>query len=53
MIFVDPGVKINGTHCNEVLLTQRLLPVVASSLSSNKTILLLTEIKLQMKIRLV
>jgi len=27
LIFVDPGVKLNGTYCCDVLLTQQLLPV--------------------------
>jgi len=26
LIFVDPGVKINGTYCRDVLLTEQLLP---------------------------
>ena len=28
LIFVDPGVKINGTYYHDVLLTEQLLPVV-------------------------
>jgi len=27
-IFIDPGVKINGTYCRDVLLTEQLLTVV-------------------------
>jgi len=26
--FVDPGVKINGCYCREVLLSQQLLPAI-------------------------
>jgi len=28
LIFVDPGVKINGTYCRAMLLTGQLLPVM-------------------------
>ena len=28
IIFVDAGVKINGTYCCDVLLTEQLLPVM-------------------------
>jgi len=28
LIFVDPGVKINGTYCCDVLLTDQLLPIM-------------------------
>jgi len=28
LIFVDPGVKINGTYCRDVLMTEQLLPVM-------------------------
>jgi len=39
LIFIDPGVKINGTYYSKVLLTQKLLPVMCeiSSLSFSKT----------------
>jgi len=29
LIFVDPGVKINGTYCRDVLLTEQLLTVMS------------------------
>jgi len=28
LIIVVPGVKINGTHCRDMLLTEQLLPVM-------------------------
>jgi len=28
LILVDPGVKINGTYCHDVLLSEQLLPVM-------------------------
>ena len=28
LIFIDAKVKINGAYCREVLLTQKLLPVI-------------------------
>jgi len=28
LIFVDPGVKINGTYCHYVLLTEQLLLLI-------------------------
>jgi len=29
LTFIDPGVKINGTHCRDVLLTEHLQPVLS------------------------
>jgi len=45
LIFIDAGVKINGTYYREELLTYKLPPVrsVVSSLFSSKAVFLLTE----------
>jgi len=47
LVFVDPGVKIDGAYYRNVLLTQQLLPVTreisGSSLSPRKTVLSHTE----------
>ena len=49
LIFIDARVKINGEYYGEVLLTQKLLPVIRhicgefSSLSSSKAMFLLTD----------
>jgi len=47
VIYIDARVKINGAYCREVLMTQKLLPVMreilASSFSSSKAMFLLTE----------
>ena len=36
LIFVDPGVKVNGSYYRDVLLSQKLLPVMREVLKSVK-----------------
>ena len=51
LIFVDPGVKINGDYYRDVLLMQEMLPVIPRFLGScssySRTALLRTELAIQ------